>query len=75
MAILRHGGGHRGSGEADEKPCRSTNTEIPITCHARVASQPAGSIAFTRFGWCNNEIQKLVSYRLVSHIAVLLKNI
>jgi hypothetical protein len=24
-----------------------TNTEIPITCHARVASQPAGSIAFT----------------------------
>jgi hypothetical protein len=26
---------------------RSTNTEIPITCRARVASQPAGSIAFT----------------------------
>jgi hypothetical protein len=37
--ILRRGGGHGGSGEADEKPFRSTNTEIPITCRARIASQ------------------------------------
>jgi hypothetical protein len=48
MVILRCGGRHGGSGEADEKPFRSTNTaKIPITCRARVASQPAGSIAFT----------------------------
>jgi hypothetical protein len=47
VVVLRRGGGHDGSSEAEEKPFRSTNTEIPITCRARVASQPAGSIAFT----------------------------
>jgi hypothetical protein len=49
VVVLRRGGGHGGSGEAEEKPFRSTNTEIPITCCARVASQPAGSIAFTYY--------------------------
>ena len=42
VVVLQCGGGHDGSGEAEEKPFRSTNPEIPITCHARVASQPAG---------------------------------
>jgi hypothetical protein len=45
MVILRRVGGHGGSG----REVRSTNTEIPITCRARVASQPAGSIAFTNY--------------------------
>ena len=44
VVVLQRAGGRDVSGEADseEKPFRSTNTEIPITCHARVASQPAG---------------------------------
>ena len=44
VVVLQGAGRHDGSGEVDSegKPFRSTNTEIPITCHAHVASQSAG---------------------------------